>query len=84
MKIWICQNDDYATVSNKDYSLYFGYEYARDGEGNAVYGFEAMKDGKSIFRISQEDMECSDNEIKIRDMVDGLLAGIMFWLGEKV
>lgn len=69
-------SDDYAVLDTGIFGFYYGYEFGKDEEGNDVYGFEVVKNGEKIYRISYEDMKqqkyCPDKW----DMEECLLFGI--------
>lgn len=69
-------NDDYASLDTGIFGFYYGYEYGKDEDENDVYGFEVVKNGEKIYRISYEDMKqqkCCPDKL---DMEECLLFGI--------
>jgi hypothetical protein len=53
MKRTTYEASDYAGMTAGPYSFYYGYEYARDDDGD-VWGFECKKDGKMVCHFPHE------------------------------
>jgi hypothetical protein len=74
---------DYAGLETDRWHFYYGYEFARDPEGEEVWGFIARYDGKSMFRISAEDMQAAvKRPLTTLDTSEMLLLGIGLFLSD--